>query len=102
MNRLIPGLFLAAILGVGATNASACPSGGKGDRVDRVAEKLELTTEQETRFREIMQAKRANMKIYHETQRTDTLNQLSGVLTADQLAKFEKMAERKSHHKKGK
>ena len=97
MNKLFTGLLIATVLGVSAATASACPSG----RIDQVVAKLELTTEQETKFREIMQAKRESMKSYREAQRAETLNQLKNVLTEEQLAEFEEMIERRFRHRKG-
>ena len=98
MKKLIPSLVVASVLALGAATASACP-GDKGGRMDRVVEKLELTTEQEAQFREIMEARRDEMKSYHEEQRANTLDQLSNVLTDEQLAEFEEMTERRFRHK---
>ncbi|CAH1205307.1 Zinc resistance-associated protein [Candidatus Nitrotoga sp. BS] len=102
MRKLIPSLLIASVLGLGAASALACPDGDGGSHFDRMTKKLELTTEQEAQFRGIMKAKHESMKSYHEEQRAKTLSQLSTVLTKEQLAKFEEMSERRSHHKEKK
>lgn len=102
MNKLLSAGIIAGVLAVSATSALACP-GGKGERkIDRAVEKLELTTEQESQFREIMEAKHAAMKSHRETQRAETRDQLKTVLTADQFAEFEEMLERRMKHHKEK
>lgn len=99
MNKLLSTGLIALVLAVSATSALACP-GGKGERkIDKAVEKLELSTEQESQFREIMEAKHANMKSHRETQRAETLNQLKTVLTAEQLAEFEEMSQRRHDRK---
>lgn len=99
MKKLIPSLVIASVLGLGAATASACPGGKGGPNFERISEKLELTAEQEAQFREIMEAKREKMKSYFQEQRAETLNQLSTVLTDEQLAEFEEMSERRFRHK---
>lgn len=67
--------------------------------MDKVVEKLELTTDQESQFREIMEAKHANMKKYREALRAETLDKLKTVLTEEQLAKYEEISAHRRHHK---
>jgi len=99
MKKLIPTGLIALILAISASSALACP-GGKGERkIDRAVEKLELTTEQESQFREIMEAKKAKMKSHREAQRAETLDQLKTVLTDKQLAEFEEMSQRRHNRK---
>lgn len=99
MKKIASVLLISGILATGI--ASACP-GGKGEKmVDRMVNRLELSSEQETQFREIMTANIDQMKSFHEQRRTDTLNQLSNVLDTQQLAEFEEMTERRFRHKKG-
>ena len=100
MNKTVASVLVATVLGFGAVSAFACP-GDKGGRMDRVIEKLDLNAEQADQFRAVMETKRESMKSYHEAQRTETLNQLQGILTDDQLQQFEEMTERRFHHRKG-
>ncbi len=88
MNKLILGFLVAAVLGVGSASVSA----GHGGHMDRMAEKLELTSEQEAQFREIMQTKREKKKSFFKELRADTHTQLKEVLTDEQLAEFEEMS----------
>ncbi len=77
MKKLILSLLIAIVLGAGAASVSA----GHGGHMDRVVEKLQLTTEQEAQFREIMKARREQMKSFHQAQRAKAHAQLKEILT---------------------
>lgn len=98
MKKLILSLLIAIVLGAGAASVSA-GHGGHGGHMDRVVEKLQLTTEQETQFREIMKAKREQMKSFHQMQRAKAHAQLKEILTDEQLAEFEEMSKHRCPHK---
>lgn len=91
MKKLIPCLLVAAVLAAGSVSVSA-DHGGHGGHMDRMAEKLELTSEQEAQFQEIMQTKREKKKSFFKELRADTHAQLKEVLTEEQLAEFEEMS----------
>ena len=99
MKKAASALLLTGLLATGI--ASACP-GGKGEHgLNRMVDRLELTSKQETQFREIMTTSFEQMKSYHEQQRAETLKQLGSVLSAEQLTEFEEITERRFHHKQG-
>ena len=98
MNKLILSLLVAMVLGTGAASVSA-GHGEHGGHMDRAVEKLQLTTEQEAQFREIMKAKREQMKSFHQAQRATVLGQLKEILTDEQLAEFEEMSKHRCPHK---
>lgn len=88
MKKVIPGLLVATVLVAGSVSVSA----DHGGHMDRMAEKLELTSEQEAQFQEIMQTKREKKKSFFKELRADTHAQLKEVLTEEQLAEFEEMS----------
>ena len=88
MKKIIPCLLVASVLVAGSASVSA----DHGGRMERMAEKLELTSEQEAQFREIMQTKREKKKSFFKELRADTHAQLKEVLTEEQLAEFEEMS----------
>ena len=90
---LIPGVVA---LSLAAGGALACNKGEK--RVQRLTEKLNLTEEQAAQVQEFFSEKRETMHAHREEQRAITLNQLSTVLSEEQLAEFEEMTFRKRHH----
>lgn len=99
MKKILSISLIALMLAAGVASAESPCKHGKGKHMERMTEKLELTADQETQFREIMQAKREKMKSYHEEQRAETLSQLSTVLTDEQLAEFEEMSQRRHERK---
>ena len=88
MKKVIPGLLAATVLVAGSVSVHA----DHGGHMDRMAEKLELTSEQEAQFQEIMQTKREKKKSFFKELRADTHAQLKEVLTEEQLAEFEEMS----------
>lgn len=88
MKKVIPCLLAATVLVAGSVSVSA----DHGGHMDRMAEKLELTSEQEAQFQEIMQTKREKKKSFFKELRADTHAQLKEVLTEEQLAEFEEMS----------
>lgn len=88
MKKIISRLLVATVLVAGSASVSADHRG----YMERMAEKLELTSEQEAQFREIMQTKREKKKSFFKELRADTHAQIKEVLTEEQLAEFEEMS----------
>ncbi len=95
MKKVIPCLLVATVLVAGTASVSA----DHGGHMDSMAEKLELTSEQEAQFREIMQTKREKKKSFFKELRADTHAQLEEVLTEEQLAEFEEMSKHRCPRK---
>lgn len=95
MKKVIPCLLVATVLVAGSVSVSA----DHGGHMERMTEKLELTSEQEAQFREIMQTKREKKKSFFKELRADTHAQLKEVLTEEQLAEFEEMSKHRCPHK---
>lgn len=110
-NRLIAAAAIVATLAVG----EVALAGGKGDcssqhgkghwgesagkhsekRLDRLAEKLELSDEQKTQLEAIMESNRTERQQHAELQREAMKAQLGEVLTSEQLEEFDSMMEKK-------
>jgi len=78
----------------------------RGEHGKRIAEELELTAEQSDAFRDIMQEQkskrqemfsefRQQMKEQMQSLHDETRQKLTGVLTGEQLAKFDEMREKR-------
>jgi len=116
-----PALLLAALI---STMACADPPAGpppggppRGPPIERIAKDLNLDANQTTEVKRILEAQRAKMDserqqfeasdarpsreemhAIHEQMDADLRQQLSGVLTAEQLTKFEEM---RKHQRRG-
>ena len=102
MKKLVTIIIISSLLVAGI--ASACPGGpdSKVERMmERMANKLKMSSEQEAQFREIMLAHMKEVKAYHEQRRVDLASKLSEVLSVEQLAEFEEISEHRFHRKKG-
>lgn len=79
--------------------AMACPSEKRAEmRKQRVAEKLNLTAEQQQRFEEIMETKHENLMAAKQQINAESKAQLEQVLSAEQMQMLEERSHRR--HKK--
>lgn len=77
----------------------ACPSENRAEmRQQRIAEKLNLTADQQIKFEEIMQAKHESLIAAKEQVNADSKAQLEQILSAEQMQMLEE--KRNRHHKK--
>jgi hypothetical protein len=116
-----PALFMAALIGTMAfaDPPDGPPPGGppRGPPIERIAKDLNLDANQTSEVKRILEAQHAKMdserqqfeasgtrpsreemQAKHEQMDADLRQQLSGVLTADQLTRFEEMRKR---HRRG-
>jgi len=61
--------------------------GGPGDRVERLATRLDLTADQKTKLEEIFKREHEKFKAIHQ----ETNQEIQGVLSADQMTKYEEL-----------
>ena len=89
-------IFAVALIALMSTSVvMACP-GGK--YIDRMIDKLELSSEQEAEVRDIMEIRFEEMLDFRAEQKEKTREQLSEILTAEQFAELEELMQRR--HKK--
>jgi len=99
MNKTIIAIALAATVPFAVIAASQGTEGDpkqcrKGDRIERMAEELNLSDPQKNQVKEIFQQHHQK----HEALRQELRQQLQTVLSAEQLATFDEM--RKNRHEK--
>ncbi|MGB0867243.1 MAG: Spy/CpxP family protein refolding chaperone, partial [Granulosicoccaceae bacterium] len=93
---LVGGVAIAGGKDCGERGHRANWSAEKGEkRMDRLASKLELTDEQKTQVKSIMQANREQRQKQFQQNREALQAELSSVLTDEQMEEFETMMEKR-------
>ena len=114
--KTITALIISGILAATAFAAPAFAKGGhSGAKIERIAEKLELSEAQTVSFTEIMAAQKEKRQALKEQDitrdekreqmqaiRSETLDSLQTILSEEQLAKFQEMMERGKKYRHGK
>ena len=101
---VIAGLVMSSLVFAGNKNS--------GERIERLAEKLELKEAQKTEFSAIMEQQHAKKKVIKDEirelkkarfseHREETRSALSQVLDADQLAKLDEMIQKRMEKRQG-
>ncbi len=98
-------LFLAAALTTGLANAEApCNDKRADQRLNHLQQALELTPEQSTSVKTIMEAHQQKMQAHRaeaKKMRDAFKAEMSGVLTPEQQQKFDNMRKQRRHAKGG-
>jgi Spy/CpxP family protein refolding chaperone len=104
VRTFIPAILAAAVLlssGLILAQTNTMPPGqhawhgmSSAERMDRLAQELNLTDEQKTNVQSAFDQMRQTM----QEARTNLDNQLQGIMTPEQYQKFESMREQHMHH----
>jgi hypothetical protein len=89
--------LLAAALLFGATAYAGGPGCAHGSRMDKLTADLNLDETQSAQVEEILKSSHERMRAQHETIHEDTLAQLRGVLTEEQVQTLQARWERHGH-----
>lgn len=88
MSRKINTLLASLVL-ISITSMSAVAGQYNQDRGQRMAQELNLTTEQQTQVKEIMEEQKSKAKAWRTNHQEETKGKLSQVLNDEQMAKFD-------------
>lgn len=116
LSKTITTLVISGVLASAVFAAPAFAKGGySGAKIERIAEKLELSEAQTVSFTEIMAAQKEKRKALKEQDITreekreqmqaikvETIESLQTILSEEQLAEIQKMMERGKKHRHGK
>lgn len=99
MNKTLIALTLAAIIPAAAYAAGNKPGEhSRGPHIERLAERLELSEEQQAKMRTLFEEQRAQ----REAMRAQMRGKMAEVLSPEQLAKMDAMRDKHREHRKHK
>ncbi|MCP3849106.1 MAG: hypothetical protein GY694_02535 [Gammaproteobacteria bacterium] len=91
INAIATGLILISL-----TTVSLASNSFKQQRGERLAQELNLTSEQQEEVKSIMQEQRKEAQAWRKQHQEETKNKLSKVLNNEQMEKFETMKKQRA------
>ncbi len=98
MKNTISILFLATFAFIVTLSTSGCIHHKRGPNYERMSKKLSLSEQQNIEFQKIMSIKQNAMKEFLKQHHDSTVNELSSVLSEEQLNNYKELSSRRFKH----